>query len=226
MPGNCFPAIQSRSFPVTDYSDISSWEGKKNPSNKPQPKTHISKGIVCKRYREWTTCLFLHICLQSLSLGPSTKRGERQKTPKKNHKGNTRQEPDCSCKLWAEGDIENMGHSPHHLGWAEDLALLPLHTVRRLQTRSLTGQHALAASTTFLGVSYRIHFVPLYWPVFCNQKSMCNPKAKLLWLPPQGCHTELHRRRQKKSSHRLHLPHIPARPSRSLSTCLGVSFSI
>lgn len=56
--------MQSSSFPASDYFDISS-----------QTKKHFKVCIVCKGYREWTICLFLHICFQVLSLGPCTKWG-------------------------------------------------------------------------------------------------------------------------------------------------------
>lgn len=56
--------MQSSSFPASDYFDISS-----------QTKKHFKVCIVCKGYREWTICLFLHICFQVLSLGSCTKWG-------------------------------------------------------------------------------------------------------------------------------------------------------
>lgn len=143
-----FSLMQSSSFPASDYFDISS-----------QNKKHFKVCIVCKGYREWTIYLFLHICFQGLSLGPWTKRGEKGKACQEITKGI--QERSVSAyvcweqtALGEKGDTWNMEHWPHHLPHIqnraqsgqktatpgrEDLALLPLHIVDRLQTISPTG---------------------------------------------------------------------------------------
>lgn len=68
--------MQSSSFPTSDYFDISSWN-----------KKHFKVCIVCKGYRAWTICLFLHICFQALPLSPCTKRRAKSKACQEITKG-------------------------------------------------------------------------------------------------------------------------------------------
>lgn len=68
--------MQSSSFPASDYFDISSWN-----------KKHFKVCIVCKGYRVWTICLFLHICFQALPLGPYKKRRAKGKACQEITKG-------------------------------------------------------------------------------------------------------------------------------------------
>lgn len=95
--------MQSSSFAASDYFDIST-----------RNKKHFKVCTVCKGCREWTICLFLHVCFQGLSLGSCRKRWGKKQSMPRNNKGNTRQEHICwcmlleNCTLGEKGDTQNI----------------------------------------------------------------------------------------------------------------------
>lgn len=133
-----FPVTQSSSFPVTDYFDISSRKKKKKKS----------KSIVCKGYKEWTICLFLHIAFKVYQ-PDNEQRGEKgRKTCKEIGKRIWERSLSPYITLWTNRVTKNTKHQPHCLspfkrrsrcGQRIATARYPLYIVYRLQAIFSTG---------------------------------------------------------------------------------------
>lgn len=158
--------------------------------------------------------LFILAHLLSRFITWSAYEGEKKQNMQGNHKENTKEE--LICYICCEQTIQLEQRGMQRIWGIDPIACLTPKVGANLDRKLplLGGLKIWLCSLCILYIDHRqylpqgnMHQQSPQHPcegnlqdAFCD---FCNPKTKMLWVPPQGCPTELRRGRQKKDSHRL-----------------------